>query len=332
MNVDTESKNTQNCTPAEPSVTVVQLTDPTAVKDDFEVIDHDVISLVEGKFLLQRIMLRLEENVLVFHHASHRARSYSKVEKNRMAIVVFGPRAKATFGGVSVRPDTLLLAAPGAEVELVVEAGYSGVIFMISPENLRDHFAARGRNVEFRMPTGIEFLKCAKETTRYFFDLAKRIAQTAKRKPKVFDENRSIRLAANQDILEALLVLFRQQDTFEPTKADLKRQNFSQIIKTAVNHAEGNIEDPLYVSDLCRVAGVSERTLQYAFQEIMKTTPMAFLKLLKLHRVRDDLRAAKRSSSTVTDLALKWGFWHFGDFSQAYKKCFNELPSETLRA
>jgi hypothetical protein len=30
-------------------------------------------------------------------------------------------------------------------------------------------------------------------------------------------------------------------------------------------------------------------------------------------------------------VALDWGFWHFGDFSRAYKDCFGELPSDTLR-
>jgi AraC-like DNA-binding protein len=33
----------------------------------------------------------------------------------------------------------------------------------------------------------------------------------------------------------------------------------------------------------------------------------------------------------VSAEALRWGFWHFGEFSRAYKKCFGELPSETLR-
>jgi hypothetical protein len=28
---------------------------------------------------------------------------------------------------------------------------------------------------------------------------------------------------------------------------------------------------------------------------------------------------------------LNWGFWHFGEFSRAYKECFGELPSDTLR-
>ncbi len=326
------SENTEPGIPVEPAVTVVRITDPTAVKDGLEVVDHDVISLGEDPFLAQRIMLRLENNVLLFHQTSHPLRTYAKIEESRMAVVALGPKAKATYDGVSMRPDTLVLAAPGAEVELVVEAGYCSVTLMISPEDVRDHFVARGRNEEFQVPNGAEFLKCSTSATRSFFNLSKRITQTAKRKPKVFNENASVRFAANLEILEALLAVLRQTTALELTQTDLKRQNFSHIIKTVVTYAELNIEDPLYVSDLCRVAGVSERTLQYAFQEIMKTTPMGYLKLLKLHRVRDELRAASRGSTTVTKLALKWGFWHFGDFSQAYKKCFHELPSETLRA
>jgi AraC-like DNA-binding protein len=43
------------------------------------------------------------------------------------------------------------------------------------------------------------------------------------------------------------------------------------------------------------------------------------------------LLAATQASSTVSAEALKWGFWHFGEFSRAYKQCFGELPSDTLR-
>ena len=50
-----------------------------------------------------------------------------------------------------------------------------------------------------------------------------------------------------------------------------------------------------------------------------------------LHRVRDALQTPSRSAKTVSSIALDWGFWHFGEFSRAYRACFGELPSETLR-
>jgi AraC-like DNA-binding protein len=89
--------------------------------------------------------------------------------------------------------------------------------------------------------------------------------------------------------------------------------------------------EQLYVSDLCRAAGVSERTLEYAFKEIMGLAPMAYLIPVRLHRARRALLAATHGSTTVAAVALDWGFWHFGEFSRAYRECFGELPSDTLR-
>ena len=75
---------------------------------------------------------------------------------------------------------------------------------------------------------------------------------------------------------------------------------------------------------------MSERTLEYAFTSIMGLSPMAYLIRLRLHRVREVLLAETPGSTTVSAVALGWGFWHFGEFSRAYKRCFGERPSDTL--
>jgi AraC-like DNA-binding protein len=41
--------------------------------------------------------------------------------------------------------------------------------------------------------------------------------------------------------------------------------------------------------------------------------------------------ATAARTTTAAAAAVEWGFWHFGEFSRAYKECFGELPSETLR-
>jgi AraC family transcriptional regulator, ethanolamine operon transcriptional activator len=87
----------------------------------------------------------------------------------------------------------------------------------------------------------------------------------------------------------------------------------------------------VHVSDLCRAAGVSERTLEYAFKDVVGLSPVAYLTRLRLHRVRAALVAGRPGSTRVSAEALRWGFWHFGEFSRAYRRCFGESPSETLR-
>jgi transcriptional regulator GlxA family with amidase domain len=76
---------------------------------------------------------------------------------------------------------------------------------------------------------------------------------------------------------------------------------------------------------------VSERTLEGAFNKVLGLTPITYLIRLRLHRVREVLLAATQGSTTVSAEALNCGFWHFGEFSRAYKECFGELPSDTLR-
>ncbi|MCG8516585.1 MAG: helix-turn-helix domain-containing protein [Pseudomonadales bacterium] len=84
------------------------------------------------------------------------------------------------------------------------------------------------------------------------------------------------------------------------------------------------------VADLCAVTGVSERTLQYAFRSAMQLPPVAYLRTLRLNRVRADLLAAKPSHTTVTGSAMHWGFIHLGEFSRDYRRLFGERPSQTL--
>jgi transcriptional regulator GlxA family with amidase domain len=76
---------------------------------------------------------------------------------------------------------------------------------------------------------------------------------------------------------------------------------------------------------------VGERSLEYAFKAVMGMTPTAYLTRVGLHRVRKALQAAPRASTTITAEALNQGFWHLGEFSRAYRDCFGELPSATLR-
>jgi len=147
----------------------------------------------------------------------------------------------------------------------------------------------------------------------------------------IFDGSSKERVAAQDELLETLLATLRVADDFESTRSDRTRQAQSLIVKAAEDFAMAQSNDRLYVTDLCRMAAVSERTLEYAFKEIMGLTPITYLTRVRLHRVRQALLAAKQGTTTVSVEALNWGFWHFGEFSRAYKDCFGELPSETLR-
>jgi AraC family ethanolamine operon transcriptional activator len=100
-----------------------------------------------------------------------------------------------------------------------------------------------------------------------------------------------------------------------------------KLVGTVRELVEASADCPLSVAELCLRLGVSRRTVQYAFDEILGTNPASYLRAVRLDRVRKDLLHA----GSVTDAATRWGFWHFGHFSNDYREQFGELPSETLR-
>jgi transcriptional regulator GlxA family with amidase domain len=91
-----------------------------------------------------------------------------------------------------------------------------------------------------------------------------------------------------------------------------------------------NAHLPLSLGDICEAAGVNARTLQHSFRKKRGCTPMQFLRSVRMQEVRAGLMQPTESTS-VTGEAARWGFLHFGRFSQGYRTVYGELPSETLR-
>ena len=316
---------------AHPAVTVVEISDPTAAGAGIELIDQDVMQLRSMPLRARRVIVRLESAAVVFHSTNLRVRTRTSTRKGLLAYVTFGPQAKGTVNGLPVRPDLMLVAESESEAQFVTNHGYESITFLLPPQDISAHLTARQRESEFRLPHGVEILQANADDVRRLFGWGKRLVDTATRQPALFNEHKAQRVAAHVELLETLLATVRVANDFEPDRSDRTRQAHSLIVKTAEDYALSHTDDHLYVSDLCRAAAVSERTLENAFKEVMGLTPMTYLTRLRLHRVRQALLAATHGSTTVSAEALNWGFWHFGEFSRAYKQCFGELPSDSLR-
>ena len=102
-------------------------------------------------------------------------------------------------------------------------------------------------------------------------------------------------------------------------------------LRRAEDYILAHLTDPMSLADLAEGAGVSARALSKAFSQRYGTGPMGFLKARRLEAAQRELLAADPNRTTVTDIALRFGFIHFGQFSADYRKAFQELPSKTLR-
>jgi AraC-like DNA-binding protein len=315
----------------QPAVTVVEITDPTTSGETLEVADFDLVKLASPGLRARRVIVRLEGGMVVYHRTNLRVRTRTTMSPGLVGYGTCGPRAKGSANGLPLRPGTMWAAEAGAEVAFVVEPGYESVFAAFTPDEMTAHLQGRQRETSLSMPRGAEILQRDPASVRRFFAWGKRLVTTAERRPALFNDRRETRAAAQVELLEALLGALGAATDYKPSRKDDTRRAQSRIVKDAEDYALAHMGDRLYVTDLCKAADVSERSLEYAFKDIMGMTPVAYLTRVRLHRVRQALLAAAPGSTTVSVQALNGGFWHFGEFSRAYRNCFGELPSETLR-
>ena len=85
------------------------------------------------------------------------------------------------------------------------------------------------------------------------------------------------------------------------------------------------------VADLCDGCEVPRRTLNRAFQIAVGMGPATYLRRVRLNGVRRALQQRSPGSTSVTDVALEFGFWHLSRFAEQYHELFGEAPHEILR-
>jgi AraC family ethanolamine operon transcriptional activator len=313
------------------SVKVWELTDPTSEQNEISVLDQDVISLGSKPFSAKRTLVSLDSIQMIIHSSTHRVRTRTKVDPKFVVFLIVAKTAQGTIDGIAFRPDILVMVAPGAEADLVVEPGYKSTSIMMTPVDLEGLVLQHGGQETVALPKKYDFKTCDGQLVQSIFSLCEKVASIAERTPKLFNENRLARVSAETDILESLVSILNTENVADENSKTETPQKYSKIIKDVEDYSMRHLDRPVFVRDLCKIAGVSERTLHGAFREIMNMPPAAYLRRLRLHRVRSDLQRGSRSATSVSTVALDWGFWHFGEFSQAYKKCFGEMPSKTLK-
>jgi transcriptional regulator GlxA family with amidase domain len=104
-----------------------------------------------------------------------------------------------------------------------------------------------------------------------------------------------------------------------------------ELVGRVTSFVRDNLEEPVTIAELSRMAGVSERTLRAAFREALGLSPKQYTIAQRLHAVRQALQAADPKTTTVTDVAMAYGFFELGRFAGRYRSAFGEPPSATLR-
>jgi transcriptional regulator GlxA family with amidase domain len=102
-------------------------------------------------------------------------------------------------------------------------------------------------------------------------------------------------------------------------------------LRVAIAFIHQNAHRDIGLSDIAAAINVTPRSVQYTFRRHLGTTPLEYLRRVRLDRAHRDLQAADPTVDTVMEIAGRWQFGHPGRFSIAYREAFGRPPSRTLR-
>lgn len=143
------------------------------------------------------------------------------------------------------------------------------------------------------------------------------------------------RPAVTADLERVLLrgLLLCQPHTYSTQlAAGVARRDRPPHVVAALTEMHAAPEHAFTVESLASDVNVSPRQLQAGFREHLETSPMRYLRHLRLRRVREELSEWDPAvRPNIADVAHRWGFTHLGRFAREYRQQYGELPSQTLR-
>ena len=151
-------------------------------------------------------------------------------------------------------------------------------------------------------------------------------AQLAEDAPAVIAHPEAAR-GLEQALIAAMVGCLSEGEVREDRSALRHHASIMRRFRRAV---EENTDQALYIPELCKSIGVSDRTLRVCCQEQLGLSPKRYLLLRRMHLARRALRESAPSATTVTEIATRYGFWQFGRFAGEYRSLFGELPFATL--
>jgi len=230
------------------------------------------------------------------------------------------------YGGVDLSSDEIIVYAPETSIHSRTSAGCRYGTITLSPDVL----AATARTLTGQDISPRADTYCIRPNPHHLARLrrlhsaAGSLAATA---PDALSHLETTH-ALEEGIKHATIMCMTDGESFEMRRGGLHHL----LIMTRLEEFFATHHDrPLYLSEICAAANVSENTLRLCCREHLGMGPVRYLWLRRMHLARCALLLASQEGATVTSIAMAHGFWELGRFSVAYRGLFGETPLASLR-
>jgi transcriptional regulator GlxA family with amidase domain len=103
------------------------------------------------------------------------------------------------------------------------------------------------------------------------------------------------------------------------------------LLSRAMAYIDDNAHRDITLTEIASAVYVTPRALQYLFRKHRGCTPREYVRMVRLNYAHRDLVEGDRLTTTVSQIAARWGFGHIGRFAVYYRQQFGISPHQTLR-
>jgi AraC-like DNA-binding protein len=130
-------------------------------------------------------------------------------------------------------------------------------------------------------------------------------------------------------LVATTLATFPNNALTEPTIED-RNDAHTATLHRAVAFIDENAHTDITVADIAAASFVTIRAVQLAFRRHMDTTPLGYLRRVRLHGAHHDLLTSDPVRENVTAVAYRWGFPSPSRFAATYRRAYCVTPNYTL--
>lgn len=299
------------------------LSDPGTQKFEIDIrsgfcsFDHEVSQV--GGLIIHSMQLDYEN--------AFKVRKVEKAALHSFHFVIGGV-CHVTSGrqGFTALPGNIFILQPGQEAMEVWTGGCRQLIVRIAQEDIDEAIC----KILGRKPaTDVIFTPLAADPgiSKWIQNLAQLPQTTASSGTSVF-ESQHVAYHLQQSLI--MMLLSEVEHSCSGEMAQHNRGPAPYYVKRVEDMFRANFENEISMDDIVNASGVSVRTVFYGFQRWRGTSPMNYLRDLRLDAARQNLAKPAASPKSVSEAALAAGFANFSQFSKLYKMRFGQKPSATL--
>src|SRR5271165_2087192 len=288
----------------------------------------ELTQLERGEARAKTTMHALNEVLIGKASMNHTSLHRIKAPPGYVSIVFSGNGFGTMFvGGYRIAQQDCIVLSSNAEVEVVTHRQSDAVSVAVSERSWGED-ARRLPNRGLLLRPGIHLVSCS---ARSMTGLQNRINAAQQACDRMADAaaNPSLRQAIADSLIEQLKRVASDPPFMYSQRRERNRRHTG--VELARHYIREHLTDPIRLSDLCSHTHLRPRSLEYGFHEILRVSPMCYVKVLRLNAVHRQLISNTRVRRSISEIALDAGFRHLSQFAVDYKRLFLESPSAMRR-